>query len=190
MFDVSFQYTYLKTNYKNYIDFIPTPTGLERADLSDSRFPNAPKHQLTITPKITLPVPEAWGTISALANFYYQSSVAFDPANRINGIAQRGTTVDGYGKLDLRMDWRNIAGSNFSLAAYARNVTNKKYVTGSANQLSSRSEEHTSELQSLMRISYAVFCLKQKKKDRLNTHHPSKTRQPNHQLTQQTHTIP
>src|SRR3546814_5259941 len=28
-----------------------------------------------------------------------------------------------------------------------------------------RSEEHTSELQSLMRISYAVFCLKQKNKD-------------------------
>src|SRR3546814_10525342 len=28
-----------------------------------------------------------------------------------------------------------------------------------------RSEEHTSELQSLMRISYAVFCLKKKKKD-------------------------
>src|SRR3546814_8739150 len=30
--------------------------------------------------------------------------------------------------------------------------------------LSQRSEEHTSELQSLMRISYAVFCLKKKKK--------------------------
>src|SRR3546814_5968612 len=30
---------------------------------------------------------------------------------------------------------------------------------------SSRSEEHTSELQSLMRISYAVFCLKKKKKN-------------------------
>src|SRR3546814_2036159 len=29
--------------------------------------------------------------------------------------------------------------------------------------VSRRSEEHTSELQSLMRISYAVFCLKQKK---------------------------
>src|SRR3546814_1438431 len=29
--------------------------------------------------------------------------------------------------------------------------------------LASRSEEHTSELQSLMRISYAVFCLKKKK---------------------------
>src|SRR3546814_6647194 len=30
-----------------------------------------------------------------------------------------------------------------------------------------RSEEHTSELQSLMRISYAVFCLKKKKKEQL-----------------------
>src|SRR3546814_1818560 len=32
-----------------------------------------------------------------------------------------------------------------------------------------RSEEHTSELQSLMRISYAVFCLKKKNKKKLNT---------------------
>src|SRR3546814_2867828 len=31
-----------------------------------------------------------------------------------------------------------------------------------------RSEEHTSELQSLMRISYAVFCLKKKKKQNKN----------------------
>src|SRR3546814_4924489 len=31
-------------------------------------------------------------------------------------------------------------------------------------RLRQRSEEHTSELQSLMRISYAVFCLKKKKK--------------------------
>src|SRR3546814_7092558 len=30
----------------------------------------------------------------------------------------------------------------------------------------SRSEEHTSELQSLMRISYAVFCLKKKNKNK------------------------
>src|SRR3546814_9034264 len=32
-----------------------------------------------------------------------------------------------------------------------------------------RSEEHTSELQSLMRISYAVFCLKKKKHDKKTT---------------------
>src|SRR3546814_1497989 len=34
-----------------------------------------------------------------------------------------------------------------------------------------RSEEHTSELQSLMRISYAVFCLKKKKTHRRHKHH-------------------
>src|SRR3546814_3820936 len=33
-------------------------------------------------------------------------------------------------------------------------------------QSGTRSEEHTSELQSLMRISYAVFCLKKKKKNK------------------------
>src|SRR3546814_6021423 len=33
-------------------------------------------------------------------------------------------------------------------------------------RLNERSEEHTSELQSLMRISYAVFCLKKKKKNK------------------------
>src|SRR3546814_2070763 len=34
-----------------------------------------------------------------------------------------------------------------------------------------RSEEHTSELQSLMRISYAVFCLKKKKQKNKHTTH-------------------
>src|SRR3546814_2392674 len=38
-----------------------------------------------------------------------------------------------------------------------------------------RSEEHTSELQSLMRISYAVFCLKKKKK--MKHEHNDDTRQ-------------
>src|SRR3546814_5440028 len=37
-----------------------------------------------------------------------------------------------------------------------------------------RSEEHTSELQSLMRISYAVFCLKKKKKQEIHVEHHSK----------------
>src|SRR3546814_10859513 len=40
---------------------------------------------------------------------------------------------------------------------------------GHVDRVPLRSEEHTSELQSLMRISYAVFCLKKKKKQ---TTHP------------------
>src|SRR3546814_1491375 len=42
-----------------------------------------------------------------------------------------------------------------------------------------RSEEHTSELQSLMRISYAVFCLKKKNKN-INTHIHKTSTQPTH----------
>src|SRR3546814_9248211 len=49
-----------------------------------------------------------------------------------------------------------------------------------------RSEEHTSELQSLMRISYAVFCLKKKKRTKDDTHSTSET---NHQITHHTHTL-
>src|SRR3546814_1162546 len=41
----------------------------------------------------------------------------------------------------------------------------------SARRLALRSEEHTSELQSLMRISYAVFCLKKKKKTHILLQH-------------------
>src|SRR3546814_10728698 len=49
----------------------------------------------------------------------------------------------------------------------------RRHLRGGARTLhadgqASRSEEHTSELQSLMRISYAVFCLK--KKNNRNTH--------------------
>src|SRR3546814_10579887 len=40
----------------------------------------------------------------------------------------------------------------------------------SAVEAAPRSDEHTSELQSLMRISYAVFCLKKKKNNTTNNH--------------------
>src|SRR3546814_2791753 len=43
-----------------------------------------------------------------------------------------------------------------------------------------RSEEHTSELQSLMRISYAVFCLKKKKKTHKNKKKNTNNKQKQH----------
>src|SRR3546814_7963013 len=50
-----------------------------------------------------------------------------------------------------------------------------------------RSEEHTSELQSLMRISYAVFCLKKKKHTNTQMNNKHKTSKipiaKNHQIT-------
>src|SRR3546814_10633054 len=46
-------------------------------------------------------------------------------------------------------------------SAIAGRMTDQLICSG---KIDGRSEEHTSELQSLMRISYAVFCLKKKKK--------------------------
>src|SRR3546814_10551061 len=51
-----------------------------------------------------------------------------------------------------------------------------------------RSEEHTSELQSLMRISYAVFCLKKKKINKIKL--SKKTTKPTNKTTNNKHKIP
>src|SRR3546814_6376460 len=53
-------------------------------------------------------------------------------------------------------------------------------------ELPYRSEEHTSELQSLMRISYAVFCLKKKKK---NTHKTQKIPSRHNLISKLQHTV-
>src|SRR3546814_6650427 len=57
---------------------------------------------------------------------------------------------------DARRDWTAVGG----LALDIQHLNQWKL--GSAVGAAERSEEHTSELQSLMRISYAVFCLKKK----------------------------
>src|SRR3546814_9191530 len=68
------------------------------------------------------------------------------------------------------------------------NVIAEYFVVRSAaakfNEAADRSEEHTSELQSLMRISYAVFCLKKKNIHNTTYIHfhnliPIRTKQPN-----------
>src|SRR3546814_4244078 len=55
------------------------------------------------------------------------------------------------------------------ICAEARIAPRKAYFEFEAQP---RSEEHTSELQSLMRISYAVFCLKKKNKKTISTTAP------------------
>src|SRR3546814_9457795 len=58
-----------------------------------------------------------------------------------------------------RVDWRQACPSQY----VRRQGGHDPHIRGT------RSEEHTSELQSLMRISYAVFCLKKKKKKHKKT---------------------
>src|SRR3546814_1640912 len=66
-----------------------------------------------------------------------------------------------------RRDWKRIAGAcllGFGLCGlHVAHALSQQLPLELERQ---RSEEHTSELQSLMRISYAVFCLKKKKNKR------------------------
>src|SRR3546814_4123769 len=56
--------------------------------------------------------------------------------------------------------------------AVSTRTLNQDSMERDRNCTDNRSEEHTSELQSLMRISYAVFCLKKKKihQNHIDTH--------------------
>src|SRR3546814_1276895 len=64
-------------------------------------------------------------------------------------------------RLEAQAPGAGLVAQRRRLGALGRVVVQKLVVGHIASH---RSEEHTSELQSLMRISYAVFCLKKKKK--------------------------
>src|SRR3546814_3753711 len=69
-----------------------------------------------------------------------------------------------FGKVRLAKDGNVLtlyANTPFSARWIEDNLGNE--ITYTVQTAANRSEEHTSELQSLMRISYAVFCLKKKK---------------------------
>src|SRR3546814_3660753 len=70
--------------------------------------------------------------------------------------------------------WLRVMSDARSSTLRCREIAGRLMAYGAANSVTvasptARSEEHTSELQSLMRISYAVFCLKKKKINKLKT---------------------
>src|SRR3546814_9669954 len=76
--------------------------------------------------------------------------------------AQRARQISG--GADLTLDRDRDKNPVVALREIAEQTVKPKHLEESVvSGLQKRSEEHTSELQSLMRISYAVFCLKKKK---------------------------
>src|SRR3546814_4202530 len=73
-----------------------------------------------------------------------------------------GRTVDLHVEQDLMLPLRREAMRRCLTNLLANAQRHGKHVAVRAGRRKSRSEEHTSELQSLMRISYAVFCLQKK----------------------------
>src|SRR3546814_10850156 len=76
-------------------------------------------------------------------------------------------------RTDTLFPYTTLFRSHESLDGACRHGLDPEHVADLARRaentaLGERSEEHTSELQSLMRISYAVFCLKKKKQKNTN----------------------
>src|SRR3546814_3967703 len=69
----------------------------------------------------------------------------------------------------------NTTASNLANAGGIASSADAAYKTIKPVFRTQRSEEHTSELQSLMRISYAVFCLKKKKHTKNKQHVPQRS---------------
>src|SRR3546814_9008407 len=80
-------------------------------------------------------------------------SVAF--VSRLSGAASSGSLAPGDQKFDIALGPGDRA---FDEVGHVPALAGQP-----ASHFGARSEEHTSELQSLIRISYAVFCLKKKK---------------------------
>src|SRR3546814_20265301 len=85
---------------------------------------------------------------------------------RMRVISNNLANVNTTGFKRDRAEFETLMYQNYKQAGANSDQTNQ-YATGlnigTGVKVVGRSEEHTSELQSLMRISYAVFCLKKKK---------------------------
>src|SRR3546814_1246518 len=84
----------------------------------------------------------------------------------------KGIAEDLLDSLKVQVDARLAAGKRrpgLAVVLVGADPASQSYVRNKRRAAQKRSEEHTSELQSLMRISYAVFCLTKKKKNQKTT---------------------
>lgn len=77
--------------------------------------------------QVGLPTPKSLGDMSVRADLYAQSYEYF--AN-LNSTLTPDTKLPGYSLLNLRYDWRDVAGTRLTLSGFAKNVLNRAYYTG------------------------------------------------------------
>src|SRR3546814_967327 len=106
---------------------------------------------------------------SVLDYIFRELAISYLGRNDLAHVEPADITPDSLGTGDGQGDLLGSAVAEtmrrFASKGYVRNqllVVNGGAANGTTGMSVGRSEEHTSELQSLMRISYAVFCLKKK----------------------------
>lgn len=88
---------------------------------------DTPKFSGTAFAQATLPLDPALGEVSLRGEVYAQTAQYF--SNAAASIAP-DTRLPGYALVHARLDWRGIAGSDFSAALFAKNLTDKAYFVG------------------------------------------------------------
>jgi iron complex outermembrane recepter protein len=78
--------------------------------------------------------------VTAQGTVYAQSHFATDAFNVPNGnpsvdLDVPGANAPGYTRVDLRLQWQHIMSSQVSAGLYAYNVLDRRYITGTDNQL-------------------------------------------------------
>lgn len=120
-------YSYNSAKYLQYdtIAIPAIPQALTAAqpsrDLAGTPFSFVPKHKFTLSGELALPLPKSAGDMSVFAIWTHQTS------QRVTPESQPFDTIEGYGLLNLRLDWRNIGGTALDLAIYGTNVLDKEY---------------------------------------------------------------
>jgi iron complex outermembrane receptor protein len=120
---ITFNYSYIDAYYTSWPGTTINDITGAVEPLINSPYAGTPKHQGTLGIRYSLPLPQSLGdSFSALVEYYRQSSEQLnDTALQDNGIGM----VNGYGDLNLRFDWTNVAGQPLDVAFFMRNVTNE-----------------------------------------------------------------
>jgi len=88
---------------------------------------DTPKFSGNAYAQVSVPAGEGMGEIALRGELYGQTAQYF--SNAAASIAP-GTRLPGYALVHARLDWREIAGTGFSAAVFARNLTDKAYFVG------------------------------------------------------------
>src|SRR3546814_4607319 len=105
---------------------------------------------------------KATGTKVETVRYYERIGLLPRPARTAANYRDYGEAE--LGRLSFIRRARDLGFSLDQVRALLKLSDDRSQDCASVDRIAGRSEEHTSELQSLMRISYAVFCLKKKNK--------------------------
>lgn len=119
--EFGFGYSYVDIKVKQIAPIIANQLG-------DS---SIPKHQVNANVLWHLPIPESLGDLQLGANLSFKSLMRLgtDTAS-LPGPSYLGASQPAYALIDLRLQWDNVAGSNFNLGAYVKNLGNQFYRQG------------------------------------------------------------